>query len=133
MAATHTKLFKLSGVLGSLRTAAQEDHKQEALIVIDFVSLSGSVTAAGTISIQVDDGANVMYSASTSIDATGTDTLYISFDGGFPCWKVLASGSDWISTPAHATVVQITPTVGDATDCNCIIGYHYERPSARRH
>lgn len=131
MAATHFKVFTTTAT-GTLRAPSAEDHKQESLTVIDFISVQATTTADGEITIQLGDGTNIIYYAASAIEAATSDTLYIDFSGGFPCWKVSATGDDFISTPAPATSVDVNPTFGDAAGGYCIIGYHYERPTNRR-
>jgi hypothetical protein len=131
MAATH--VYNGTDLTFTLRAAAAEDHKQEPLIVIDWISHQGVSTVSGALGVLVDDGTNTIYYACSTLAAGEPDTLFINFDGGLPCWKVVASGSDWYTTPTPAVVVDFICEAGDATAGQTFVGYHYERPSARRH
>lgn len=129
MAGTH--VYTATDPYVTLRTASQSDHKQEPLMVIDSVTVQGTTTADSTLGFAIDDGNVTIYSAISTIEAGTTDTVHITWDGGFPCWKQTGSAALQYSTPEPATVVSFSPTYGDGTGIITIV-YHFERPGARR-
>lgn len=129
MAATHF-MYSTASVI-ALQTPTQSDHKQESLIVVDFIHVTSTTVAAATVTIELDDGANPVYTAQSTLAANSSDTYPIDFGDGFPLWKVKQSGSDWISTSAPATLPNLNVSHGDGGG-SVVIGYHYERPSLRR-